>query len=78
MSLNVLVLESVGSCVDPDGMIYPLNVDGTPDTNCGVHYSEVSEEWLNSLSVMDAVELNDWVYEKCGDEYTYFVEGKSK
>ena len=52
MSLNVLVLESVGSCVDPDGMIYPLNVDGTPDTNCGVHYSEVSEEWLNALSVI--------------------------
>ena len=31
MSLNVLVLESVGSCIDTDNVTHPLNVDGTPD-----------------------------------------------
>ena len=74
MSLNVLMLESVGSCVDCSGMTYPLKVDGTPDTDSGVHYNDVSEEFLNGLSFDDAAELNDWVYDVCGDEYTYFLD----
>ena len=78
MSLNVLMLESVGSCVDSNGTTYPLNVDGTPDTNSGVHYNDVSEEFLNGLSFDDAAELNDWVYDECGDEYTYFLDKGSK
>ena len=78
MSLNVLMLESVGSCVDNNGTTYPLNVDGTPDMNGGVHYSDVSEEFLNGLSFNDAAELNDWVYDVCGDEYTYFLDKGSK
>ena len=78
MSLNVLMLESVGSCVDNNGTTYPLNVDGTPDMNSGVHYSDCCEEWLYGLSFDDAAELNDWVYDKCGDEYTYFLDKESK
>ena len=74
MSLETLVLESVGSCIDCTGTTYPLNVDGTPDLNSGVHYSDCCEEWLNGLSFDDAAELNDWVYDKCGDEYTYFLD----
>ena len=74
VSLETLVLESTGSCVDTNGVTYPLNVDGTPDLNSGVHYSDVSEEFLNGLSFNDAAELNDWVYEVCGDEYTYFLD----
>ena len=76
--MNVLVLESVGSCITCDGTTYPLNVDGTPDMNSPVHYSECSEEWSNGLSFDDAAELNDWVYEVCGDEYTYFLDKGSK
>ena len=78
MSLETLVLESVGSCITCDGTTYPLNVDGTPDLNGGVHYSDVSEEFLNNLSFDDAAELNDWVYDMCGDEYTYFLDKGSK
>ena len=78
MSMNVLVLESVGSCVDCNGMTYPLNVDGTPDLSNGVHYNDVCEEWLNGLSFDDAALLNDWVYDECGDEYTYFLDKGSK
>ena len=78
MSMNVLVLESVGSCIDCTGTTYPLNVDGTPDLSSGVHYSDCCEEWSNSLSFDDAAELNDWVYEVCGDEYTYFLDKESK
>ena len=78
MSMNVLVLESVGSCIDCTGTTYPLNVDGTPDLSSGVHYKDTSEEFLNNLSFDDAAELNDWVYEVCGDEYTYFLDKGSK
>ena len=74
MSMNVLMLESTGSCIDCTGTTYPLNVDGTPDMSSGVHYSDVSEEFLNGLSFNDAAELNDWVYDVCGDEYTYFLD----
>ena len=78
MSMNVLVLESVGSCIDTDNVTHPLNVDGTPDLSSGVHYKDTSEEFLNNLSFDDAAELNDWVYEVCGDEYTYFLDKGSK
>ena len=74
MSMKVLMLESVGSCIDCTGTTYPLNVDGTPDMNSGVHYKDTSEEFLNNLSFDDAAELNDWVYDECGDEYTYFLD----
>ena len=63
MSMNVLMLESVGSCIDCDGTTYPLQIDGTPDMNMGVHYSDVCEEWLNGLSFDDDDSLNEWVYD---------------
>ena len=63
MSLNVLVLESVGSCIDEDGTVYPMNVDNTPDTNCGVDWVETDDEWSTSLSNEDAGLLDDWLLE---------------
>ena len=42
------------------------------------HYNDVSEEFLNGLSFNDATELNDWVYDECGDEYTYFLDKVAK
>ena len=61
MSLNVLMLESVGSCVDSDGMTYPLNVDGTPDMNSGVDWLDTTDKWSESLSEEDAGLLDDWL-----------------
>ena len=78
IALNVLMLESVGSCITCDGITYPLQIDGTPDMNNGVHYKDTSEEFLNNLSFDDAAELNVWVYDMCGDEYTYFLDKGSK
>ena len=63
MSLNVLVLESVGSCMDEDGTVYPMNVDNTPDTNSGVDWLDTTDEWSESLSEEDAGLLNDWLLE---------------
>ena len=63
MSLNVLVLESVGSCIDEDGTVYPMNTDNTPDTNCGVDWLDTTDEWQESLSEEDCGLLNDWLLE---------------
>ena len=59
--MNVLVLESVGSCVDKKGMIYPMNVDNTPDTNSGVDWLDTTDEWSESLSEEDAGLLDAWL-----------------
>jgi hypothetical protein len=61
MSLEVLVLESVGSCVDVDGVVYPLNADNTPDITCGVDWLDTTDEWSESLSEEDAGLLGDWL-----------------
>ena len=57
---------------------FVAKADGTPDLSSGVHYKDTSEEFLNNLSFDDAAELNDWVYDECGDEYTYFLDKESK
>tara|TARA_R110001606_G_C14970426_1_gene603075 strand:- start:204 stop:413 length:210 start_codon:yes stop_codon:yes gene_type:complete len=63
MSMNVLVLESVGSCVDENGMVYPMNVDDTPDLNCGSDFLDTTDEWSEALSEEDAGLLDDWLLE---------------
>ena len=64
MSLNVLVLESVGSCVDCNGMTYPLNEDGTPDMFDGmaVHVGDCNDQWFGALSSEDLSEMSGWVF----------------
>ena len=63
MSMNVLMLESVGSCIDADNVIYPLNVDGTPDMYDGmaVNVGDCNDEWLGALSSGDRSAMNEWV-----------------
>jgi len=61
MSLEVLVLESVGSCIDTSGITYPLNIDDTPDIDNGVHIDDCDTEWLDALSSEDLNAMNTWV-----------------
>ena len=67
--MNVLVLESVGSCIDEDGIVYPMNVDNTPDITSGVDWLDTDEEWNEALSEEDAGLLDDWLL-----EYNYTVD----
>ena len=60
MSLNVLILESVGSCVDNKGNTYPLQTDGTPDTDNGVHFSDCEQEWFDGMSENDYSAFLEW------------------
>ena len=47
-------LNSVGSFVDLDnGMVYPANEDNTPDLDCGVHFDDLSSEWIESITDED-------------------------
>ena len=47
-------LNSVGSFVDLDnGMVYPANEDNTPDLDCGVHFDDLSSEWVESITDED-------------------------
>ena len=64
MSMNVLMLESVGSCIDTDNVTHPLNVDGTPDLDDGmaVHVGDFNDEWLGALSSEYLSAMNDWVW----------------
>ena len=71
MSLNVLMLESVGSCIDTDNLVYPLDVNNNPCFDDGVHFSVTTNEWLGGLSMNDVTLMNDWVNQvskcdKCG------------
>ena len=63
MSMNVLMLESVGSCIDCTGTTYPLNIDGTPDMNDGmaVHVGDCNDQWFGALSSEDLSEMSSWV-----------------
>lgn len=46
-------LNSVGSIIDQDGIVYPQFTSGKPDLDNGVEFSEVSDEWLEGLSDAD-------------------------
>ena len=60
MSMNVLILESVGSCIDEGGNVYPLWENGTPNTDNSVHFSECTQEWYDGLSKDDYSAFLEW------------------
>ena len=60
MSMNVLMLESVGSCIDNKGNTYPLQTDGTPDTDNSVHFSDCEQEWIDGMSENDYSLFIEW------------------
>ena len=63
MSLETLMLESVGCCITCDGTTYPLNIDGTPDMNDGmdVHIGDCNDQWFGALSSEDLSAMSGWV-----------------
>ena len=48
------MLESVDSCIDKDGNMYPLNCDGTPDFMITYHLDDVDEDFWNTISDEDS------------------------
>ena len=51
---QVILLESVDSCIDKHGNIYPLNCDGTPDLMITCHVDDQDEEFWDTISDEDS------------------------
>jgi hypothetical protein len=51
-------LPSVGSALNKNGLIYPLNKDGVPNEVSGVELDDASDEWFSALSDADAALVN--------------------
>ena len=58
---NVLLLESVRSCMDQAGNVYPLNCDGTPDFMITCHLDDQDTEFWETMSDEDASEIIAWL-----------------
>lgn len=58
---NVIILESVGSCIDDKGYVYPLNCDGTPDLMITCHLDDQDEEFWNTITDDEAAEIVAWM-----------------
>jgi len=58
MALKTIMLNSVGSAISEDGVVYPLGSDRMPDRHMGTELEDCSAEWWDSLS---------------GDDYTMVV-----
>ena len=62
-SINYIDLESVGSTVTKEGMVFPIDIYEIPETASdaeelmGVNVFETTDEWIGSLSVDDLFEL---------------------
>ena len=53
-------LASVGSTLSENGVIFPLNQDGTADTSSGVALGDCSDEWWARIDVKDRAACIDW------------------
>jgi hypothetical protein len=65
-NMSYLELESVGSVVSNEGLVHPINTDGTPDTSNGVNIFECSDEWYWNLSLVDGYNLLSFLDENIG------------
>ena len=59
MGSDYIELESNGTALYKNGMTYPINEDGTHDTNSdmGVHIQDCSTEWWSYVSIDEALIL---------------------
>tara|TARA_R110000824_G_scaffold215604_1_gene402112 strand:- start:1537 stop:1707 length:171 start_codon:yes stop_codon:yes gene_type:complete len=55
------MLESVDSCIDDKGYVYPLNCDGTPDLMITCHIDDQDEEFWNNITDDEAAEIVAWM-----------------
>ena len=61
--LNYIGLESVGSIVTEQGIVFPTDLSEAPETASdaeemmGVHITDTTNEWWESMSCQDAVRL---------------------
>jgi len=74
--MKMYELESVGGCVDENGVTYPMYPDGGDDEDGACHIDDIeNDEWFDALSTEDWTILQliapDSIYVKL-DDYTGF------
>ena len=62
--MSLVNLNSVGSVIDENGIVYPMLEDGGHDTLAGVHVNEMyffddREDWFDALSQEDIDSIED-------------------
>ena len=61
--MNYIDLNSVGSTITDDGMVFPIDCSEAPETASeaeemmGVHIMDCDDEWWTNMSCEDAVKL---------------------
>ena len=78
--MNYINLNSVGSTVTSEGLVFPINCNESPETSSeademtGVNIFETTDEWIENLSSNDITSLIDFLDEHIG----YNVESPSQ
>jgi hypothetical protein len=73
--LNYIGLESVGSIVTEQGIVFPTDLSEAPETASdaeemmGVHIMDTTNEWWESMSCQDAVRLFPFLANHCTELY---------
>ena len=58
--MSLVNLNSVGSVIDENGIVYPMLEDGGHDTLAGVHVNDIeNDEWFDALSQEDIDTIED-------------------
>ena len=61
--MNYIDLDSVGSTITNEGMVFPIDISEAPETASeaeemmGVHIMDCDDEWWTNMSCEDAVKL---------------------
>jgi len=71
---KITTLESVGSGIDTNGMVFPQNTDDTFDLDNPISIFECTEEFLTSLSRANKDKIIDVLNEK-EPEIHFFLAG---
>ena len=86
-NMNYIDLESVGSTVTNEGLVFPIDCSEAPETASeaeemmGVHILDVDDEWIYNLSLVDGWSLLDFLDENLDIEselMSGFCEWKEK
>ena len=66
-NMNFIDLDSVGSTVNSDGLVFPIDCSEAPETASeaeemmGVHIYDLTDEWWSSLSFVDGTDVLEFI-----------------
>ena len=82
-NLNYIEVESVGSLVQEDGLVFPIDCSEAPETASeaeemsGVHILDTDTEWWRSMSKDDAFRILEFVEQTGVIDMGFFPEGEN-